>query len=184
MKRSTIAMSLLTACLASFSFAETILTTPTTAAAPAVVPAQAMSILFVQTAQTGTLSSSTLTLNQVSKHTLWFSDRPVRKYGTIDTDAFVQQWNQGMGQQSFKQVPPNAAIVDASVQHKTGDSIQMLPMILSQPTYDASTGTLTYQIKFLDPQNMPTQPKTLQDISVFIDGLVIPDYGNSYRGVK
>ncbi|MFX8633169.1 hypothetical protein ABTM26_19475, partial [Acinetobacter baumannii] len=65
-----------------------ILTAVATACCLTFVSAQAatqkrVSLLFVETAPTGTLTADTLTLNNVGAFTTYISDRPVRKFGYV-----------------------------------------------------------------------------------------------------
>ena len=62
--------------------------------------------MFVQTAQRITSDGKTLTLNEVTPSTLYFSDRPKRIVGHMATTDFVDLW--GEGENSFEADPPNA----------------------------------------------------------------------------
>ncbi|MGO4840693.1 hypothetical protein AB4144_51430, partial [Rhizobiaceae sp. 2RAB30] len=84
------------------------------AAAAAVRPGQANAaddmadFLFVQTANAMTYDKapSKLTLEGVGATTLFFSDRPERIAGNMDTAAFIPFWSKGAD--SFLSDPPNA----------------------------------------------------------------------------
>jgi hypothetical protein len=60
--------------------------------------------MFVQTAQGITRMDGTLTLNEVTASTLYFSDRPQRVVGHMATTDFVDLW--GEGDNSFESAPP------------------------------------------------------------------------------
>lgn len=144
----------------------------TAMAATAAKAAAPVSILYVQTAKTAILTANTLTLNDVSPHTLWFTDRPARKYGVMSTRTFIQRWNANTDNQSFKAVPPNAAVVDAMVQYQDVHEVtsdQELVVTLDQPTYNASSHTLIYQVKYLKSTDAVKLPQTMDHPHVFID---------------
>ncbi len=63
-------------------------------------------VLFVQISDGAVLTGSTLTLTGVDEKTGWFTDRPVREAGQVDTVGFVRAW--GEGPDSFAADPPNA----------------------------------------------------------------------------
>ena len=65
----------------------------------------APSVLFVQNGTGGTLSDTTLTLTDVSSQTGWFTDRPYRGSGQMNTEDFVALWDEG---RPFADDPPDA----------------------------------------------------------------------------
>jgi hypothetical protein len=65
----------------------------------------APSYLFVQNGTGGTLSDTTLTLTDVSSKTGWFTDRPYRGSGQMNTEDFVALWDEG---RPFADDPPDA----------------------------------------------------------------------------
>lgn len=67
------------------------------------LPAEAF--LFVQSGSGGTLSATTLTLTDVSSKTAWFTDRPYRAAGQVDTEEFLAEWEKV---NDFTDDPPNA----------------------------------------------------------------------------
>ena len=64
--------------------------------------------MFVQLARTVTSDQTTLTMQDVSPSTLYFSDRPERVVGHMTTEQFVEQWTEGLN--SFFEDPPNAVL--------------------------------------------------------------------------
>ena len=70
-------------------------------------------LLFVQNARSLSLTSSSMTLEGLYKHTTWFTDRPERKAGKIENQIFFDVWN--LGDDSFGEVNPNAALVCMTV---------------------------------------------------------------------
>jgi hypothetical protein len=70
--------------------------------------------LFVQTASAMTFDKPTskLTLEGIGATTLFFSDRPERIAGNMDTTAFVPFWSKG--KDCFLSDPPNADLSRSS----------------------------------------------------------------------
>ena len=113
-------------------------------------------MLFVQSATSGSSDGKTLTLNGVPS-TLYFSDRPQRIAGHMQTDSFVAEW--AKGKDSFKSNPPNAVL---SVLGENGviDST----VKLSNPQLKGDQ--ISYQLEVLDG----TPPMQFKSASLFIDG--------------
>ena len=136
-----------------------------------------MSLLFVQTAQGGSLQRDAagdgydLRLTGVSPTTSWFSDRPERKAGTQTTSTMIGDWA-GFG---FAADPPNAALVFTD-RAKTEDTVIVE---LSEPRYDAGASELRYRARVLDaPRDglvaakgraPAVLPSTFATSSLFID---------------
>ncbi len=74
---------------------------------------QKLELLFVMQADHATITKTSdgfkLTLNDVNGKTLYFSNRPLRKAGSLSTERFMNNWIRPSS--SFQQVPPNAAII-------------------------------------------------------------------------
>ena len=119
--------------------------------------------MFVQIARTVTSDEKTLTLQDVSPSTLYFSDRPERVVGHLTTQQFVEQWTEGPN--SFAEDPPNAVLsyVDAGA-----DVPEDAVVILRDPV--ASEGSLTYSIEVLDG----VVPAESGAVTLFIDPLGRP----------
>ena len=64
--------------------------------------------MFVQTASEAAAEGIVLTLHDVSRSTLYFSDRPKRVVGHVTSEMFVDLWDQG--ENSFAEDPPNAVL--------------------------------------------------------------------------
>ena len=119
--------------------------------------------MFVQIARSVTSDQTTLTLEDVSPSTLYFSDRPERVVGHMTTDQFVQQWTEGPN--SFSEDPPNAVLsYVGSAEDTPSDAV----VILRDPV--ASGTTLSYSIKVLDG----TVPAESEAVTLFIDPLGRP----------
>jgi len=69
-------------------------------------PPNSPEVLFVQTAKKVAFKVGTLTLEDASPATAFFSERPNRIVGQIRNDLFLKQWTEGKN--SFKSDPPNA----------------------------------------------------------------------------
>ncbi len=68
----------------------------------------ALDAMFVQTAEAFDTAGQTLTLRNIGPQTLYFSDRPQRVVGHLDTTGFVSEWT--MGSDNFRDDPPNAVL--------------------------------------------------------------------------
>ena len=128
-----------------------------TAPAPIIHDAYNVPMLFVQTGDTGTFDGTLLTINGVPT-TIYFSDRPFRVSGHVQTKMFVEGWANGAD--SFKNDPPNAAI---SIFDENGKTIGAV-VELSEPKFEGNS--VTYKVQVLNG----TLPQTFGVSSMFIDG--------------
>ena len=110
-------------------------------------PAAKISLLYVQTASSGSLEPSggsagkyRLVLNDVSPRVVYFSDRPNRMAGQVSTAEFLDKIGFGGS------LDPNAAI---EVAEGTPDS-DLIIGALSKPAYDEKSRTLSYEITILE----------------------------------
>jgi hypothetical protein len=135
-------------------------------------PAKQADFLFVQTAQGMTFdkATSTLTLQGVSPITVFFSDRPERIAGNMQTAAFVPFWSKG--KESFLSDAPNA---DVSI--LDGDTLRQVVVVLEAPVLHGDA--LSYTVKVLQGD----MPATGVAVSVFIDVIGMPLTPLSYAGV-
>jgi hypothetical protein len=118
-------------------------------------------LLFVQYAESVTLSEGVLTLKGVTPDTLYFSDRPHRIVGRETTEKFVQSWD--AGEESFAKTPPNAVL---AVMQKPVPLD--LVVVLKDPVLEGDT--LTYQVEVLDgPDSGEGEASAL-----FIDAFNVP----------
>ena len=121
---------------------------------------QAPSYLFVQNADGGTLTESTLTLTGVSAQTGWFTDRPYREAGRTSTLAFLAIWDQGGD--FFADNPPNADFtcsVDGEVVN------HFLELTGSSVVGD----DLIYAVQGIGDSDLPTELRCEDDAHLFID---------------
>jgi hypothetical protein len=135
-------------------------------------PPKQADFLFVQTAKGMTFDNSTgkLTLDGVAPITVFFSDRPERIAGNMQTTAFVPFWSKG--KDSFLSDPPNA---DVSILE--GDKLRQFVAVLQDPVLQGDS--LTYTVKVL----RGAMPAKGADVSVFIDVIGMPLTPLSYAGV-
>ncbi|MDI7862661.1 hypothetical protein MRS76_11895 [Rhizobiaceae bacterium n13] len=128
--------------------------------------------LFVQTASAMTFDKTTskLTLEGIGTTTLFFSDRPERIAGNMDTKAFVPFWSKG--KDSFLADPPNAdlSILEAG-------KLQQVVVVLENP--ELVGNRLTYTVKVVGGE----MPEKGSGVSVFIDIIGMPLTPLSYAGV-
>ncbi len=117
-----------------------------------------MSALFVQTAHGAETGNGRITLQGVSKSTLYFSDRPQRVVGHIGTPEFVGIWDEG--ENSFSEDPPNAVLAFVA----QGDSVPEDVVIeITDPVLNGTE--LSYAAKVLEG-TLPTQASAC---TLFID---------------
>ena len=134
---------------------------------------QAEQSMFVQTARGITSDGSTLTLNDVTPATLYFSDRPQRVVGHMSTADFVDLWAEG--DNSFAEDPMNAVL--AFVQ--PGDSApEDAVIVIQNPRLE--DGHLTYTIETMEGE-VPTEPGP---VTLFIDPFGRPLSPVSVCGVR
>ena len=114
--------------------------------------------MFVQIARNVTSNQTTLTLEDVSPSTLYFSDRPERVVGHMTTEQFVKQWTEGPN--SFFEDPPNAVLSYVG----TGEDIPSdAVVVLRDPV--ASGSSLSYSIEVLEG----AVPAESGPVTLFID---------------
>ncbi|MDX1402799.1 MAG: hypothetical protein R3245_12820, partial [Kiloniellales bacterium] len=128
--------------------------------------------LFVQSAESMSFDPDTnkLTLKNVSPVTVFFTDRPERIAGNMNTAKFVPFWSEG--KDSFKSDPPNA---DISILE--GKELKQTVVELQDPMLDGDT--LTYTVEVLKGE-MPTAGT---EVAVFIDIIGRPLTPLSFAGV-
>jgi len=128
--------------------------------------------LFVQTARRMRFdkATDTLTLEGVSPVTVFFSDRPERIAGNMNTAAFVPFWS--TGKHSFLSDPPNA---DISIVN--GHALQQTVAVLRSPALQGDN--LIYKVSVLEGE----MPPSGNDVSMFIDVIGMPLTPLSFAGV-
>jgi len=128
--------------------------------------------LFVQSAKSMTFDAATnkLTLKNVSPVTVFFTDRPERIAGNMNTTRLIPFWSDG--KDSFKSDPPNA---DISVVE--GKTLKQTVVELQDPVIDGDD--LTYTVKVLKGD----MPAKATEVAVFIDIIGRPLTPLSYAGV-
>ena len=99
---------------------------------------QAASRMYVQDANGGTLTETTLVLLGIDESTPWFTDRPYREAGQMTTAEFVALFAEE-GANSFAENPPNADFTC-----KSGGGVVNQAVTLTDPVLDETAGTLTY----------------------------------------
>jgi hypothetical protein len=117
-----------------------------------------ISALFVQSAHGAESIGNRLVLRGVSPSTIYFSDRPQRVVGHLETPEFVGFW--GEGEDSFAEDPPNAVLAFIG----SGESVPSEVVIeISDPKIEGHD--LSYEAKVLDG----TLPAIAAGCSLFID---------------
>lgn len=125
-----------------------------------------VSLLFVLRSQKATIEKTdkgyVLKLIKVDPDTLYFSDRPNRISGYINTDKFVNHW--AKPESSFYKDPPNSAIVHASIDIKKGFK-QAVAVEMSNPKI-MKDGSIEFDLKLL---NGKLNTGNFEYLSIFID---------------
>lgn len=150
-----------------------------TSASGSVQSDTARTYLFVQQADSGIVAlgrdsmPDVLVLFGVDDATTWFTDRPHRDAGVMNTGHFLDVW--GLGKDSFTADPPNAALM---TQGSDGQRA-VYPIEIFNPQYDSRSGTLSYQIRPLEgassvlrtgsARHVRESPRQFASASLFID---------------
>ncbi len=129
--------------------------------------------MFVQTAHGITSDGTTLTLNEVTPSTLYFSDRPKRIVGHMATTDFVDLWAEG--DNSFEEDPPNAVL---SFLEAGDQAPEDAVIVIERPRLE--NGNLSYAIKALEG----TVPTHTGPVTLFIDPFGRPLSPVSVCGVR
>lgn len=102
--------------------------------------AEIVDLLYVQSAEGASVKDGLLTLRNVNKTTIFFSDRPQRLVGHESTGDFISDWD--VGEDNFASNPPNATLSIFN-----GDEPQEIVLVLRNPRMDADD--LLYDIEVL-----------------------------------
>jgi hypothetical protein len=127
--------------------------------------------LFVQNAGSMTFKNGKLTLKDVSPVTIFFSDRPDRIAGNMQTRSFVPFW--GEGKNSFAKDNPNANLSILEKDKAVADIV----VTLSNP--ELKGDDLSYEVKVVEG----SMPASGGPVSLFIDIIGMPLTPISYAGV-
>ncbi|MDF1777766.1 MAG: hypothetical protein P1V13_17175 [Rhizobiaceae bacterium] len=103
--------------------------------------------------------TQSMTLDGLAPTIYYFTDRPVRSAGYMDIDAFVALW-QGDEPDSYKAVPPNAAIAVSGVEGED-------PIVVKLLTAVRDGTKLTFTINPVSG----VLPKRAGNIALFVDGI-------------
>lgn len=120
-------------------------------------------LLFVQVAESGTATpegnEARISLAHESGQTLYFSDRPERLAGVVDTASFLDELA------TLAADPPNAALVFQTEQ--ADPTLRLVTVELTAP--HASAGSIDYLVRIIDPTTTGTL--TADDPSLVVDSL-------------
>lgn len=110
---------------------------------------------YIQQAASMAFDGTTLTLSGLAPSTIYFSDRPYRETGQVDTATFLALWDKDG---SFAGDPPNAAVTALSA-----PNAQPAVVELSSPELEGDD--LKYSVKVLSGE----LPASASDIALFVD---------------
>lgn len=120
-------------------------------------------LLFIQVAESGTATPEgndvRLALAHASGQTLYFSDRPERLAGVVDTASFLDELA------TLAADPPNAALVFQTEQ--ADPTLHLVVLELMEPR--SETGSIEYLARIIDPT--ATGTLTADDPSLVADSL-------------
>jgi len=130
--------------------------------------ASADNVLFFQSSSDGVIAKSgkntySLTLKANSGYVSYFTDRPVRKAGTVSLQKFISMWNDKKIKPNFAESAPNVAINLVSQQGKNQNAV----VEVSNPTY--ADNTVTYQLSMIDKK--PLLEGNLKHVVLFFDDI-------------
>jgi hypothetical protein len=114
-------------------------------------------LLYVQSADSGSFDGQRLTLDGVGT-TLFFSDRPARVSGHIDTAKFLGAWGADAGDDGFAADPPNATLSILGGETPVNTVVE-----LREPKRDGKK--ISYAVKVLEGKI----PDAFGEASLFID---------------
>jgi hypothetical protein len=99
-------------------------------------------------------ATGTLTLNNTHPSALWYADRPDREAGEVALKSFLgPSWYN-----AYKQLPPNATLQFVPAGKS---NVQGVYLSLSNPGYDETSGTVTFNVRVLDNTLDGPLPSTL-----------------------
>jgi len=114
------------------------------------------SLLFVQSAVSGSYDGTTLTIKDEPSLILYFSDRPERFIGHMTGSRFLRLWSEG--KDNFKANPPNAVLSVLSEKKVNNVTLELLSPVVEGNTWK-------YAVKVLSGE----LPKNFGAASLFID---------------
>ena len=103
--------------------------------------------------------NSTLVMEGVDPHTVWFTDRPARESGSITTMRLAEDWQPGG---TFAEDPPNAALVlheSTKVDDSVADTLVAEIMAVG---YDPANKTFRADLRVLFDQEAATAEGNLE----------------------
>lgn len=144
------------------------------------MPAQTVkgeSYLFVQSADTATLKAVdvpkgvySLTLNNIPQNVTYFSDRPGRSIGLMNSTKFFNLWQKNK-KDSFGQIPPNGNVQGIKSHDLIDEQDVNVTVTLRNPNYDQKSNSVTYEVTVLgDNKNINTKKTgTLHHVIIVFD---------------
>lgn len=139
-----------------------------------ITAAEEPKFLAIQHARSGSISkindtTSTLELNNISKKTILFTDRPDRIVMSMSTNDFIGNWS--VGADSFAEDAPNAVLVIDDSEKQDDVIIELF-----NPVYDTNTNTLIYTVR-AENGTLIDLPREFGQSTVVID-----ESNNGYTG--
>lgn len=134
-----------------------------------VVADEAYTYIFIQEGTSGSFvedeSGWTLTINGVLPYTVYFSDRPARDAGMVETGQFIEGFNFDPNN------PPNALLNIREGE----EEIDMIVVELTLPQYNETTETLTYKARLTADYEFESEWP--EDLLHRVDGEIPEEFG-------
>jgi hypothetical protein len=110
-----------------------------------------------------------LLLDHVDDHSIWFTDRPDRDSGVLETGNLVGSW----GAFGFDEDPPNVALIA----HDGAGVAETAVVTMTNPQYDTAYRVMTADITFVDsaPEFTPAPGGEVElgQLSLFVDDATV-----------
>ena len=117
--------------------------------------------LFVHTAQTAEMTSSTTLVMPVTRDIFAFTDRPNRMHAYMNAHEYVSLWDEGEGD-TFKANPPNAVLTWVD-----GDEMKEAELLILSAETVSHGREIAYEVKLEAGQAPAGQ---VGSASLFVDG--------------
>ena len=115
-----------------------------------------------------------LTLMEVNQHVEYFSDRPERIAGIMKVNTFLDEWNK-----SFKKTPPNVSLT--GLEKKVLRRVPISVIVeLTNPIYNAEKKIITYTVKLLPDESVPSKEIKFHGIALFFDNYCASCVANGF----
>jgi len=131
--------------------------------------------LFVQTAATAEISSTTTLVVPFEQHVFAFTDRPYRQHAYLNATQFVSLWTDA-GSDSFQAEPPNAVLTWAD-----GGVVKEAEVELTDAKLTINGTHIAYTTNWLTSRYNIPYGSALKSVSLFIDNNCLNPYASCHN---